>query len=101
MGKSRCEVGIEKLDHAASEVSVMQEELMTLQPQLAVAANQVQEMVTKVEKESADVAEVSVLHILYLLWCVMKLLYTGSFFLSTKISIMKIRLIWLSIMTKD
>ena len=67
MGKSRYEVGIEKLDHAASEVSVMQEDLVALQPQLVVAANQVQEMVIKVEKESADVAEVSVLHVLYLL----------------------------------
>jgi len=67
MGKSRYEVGIEKLDHAGSEVSVMQEDLVALQPQLAVATNQVQEMETKVEKESADVAEVSILHILYLL----------------------------------
>lgn len=66
MGKSRYEVGIEKLDHAGSEVSVMQEDLVALQPQLAVATNQVQEMETKVEKESADVAEVSILHILYL-----------------------------------
>jgi len=67
MGKFRYEVGIEKLDHATSEVSVMQEDLVALQPQLVVAANKVQKMVTKVEKESADVAEVSVLHILYLL----------------------------------
>lgn len=67
MRKSRYEVGIQKLDHAASEVSVMQEDLVALQPQLVMATNQVQEMVTKVEKESADVAEVSVLHILYLL----------------------------------
>ncbi|PNF33907.1 hypothetical protein B7P43_G06493 [Cryptotermes secundus] len=57
MGKSRYEVGIEKLDSAAGEVSVMQEELVALQPQLVVAANQVQEMVAKVEKESLDVAE--------------------------------------------
>ena len=57
-GKSRYEVGIEKLDNAAGEVSIMQEELIALQPQLQVAAEQVQEMVAKVEKESADVAEV-------------------------------------------
>jgi hypothetical protein len=60
MGKSRYEVGIEKLNSAAGEVSVMQEELVALQPQLVVAANQVQEMVAKVEKESVDVAEESV-----------------------------------------
>ncbi|PSN56752.1 Dynein heavy chain 7 [Blattella germanica] len=58
IGKSRYEVGIEKLDSAAGEVSVMQEELVALQPQLLVLAEQVQEMVAKVEKESADVAEV-------------------------------------------
>jgi len=67
MGKSRYEVGIEKLDRATSEVSVMQKDLVALQPQLLMAANQVQEMVIKVEKESANVAEVSILHILYLL----------------------------------
>jgi uncharacterized protein YigA (DUF484 family) len=60
MGKSRYEVGIEKLDSAAGEVSVMQEELVALQPQLVVAANQVQEMVAKVEKESVDVAEANI-----------------------------------------
>ncbi|KAJ9589380.1 hypothetical protein L9F63_017432, partial [Diploptera punctata] len=57
-GKSRYEVGIEKLDSAASEVSVMQDELKALQPQLEVAAKQVQEMVATVERESRDVAEV-------------------------------------------
>ncbi|XP_069698472.1 dynein axonemal heavy chain 7 [Periplaneta americana] len=57
-GKSRYEVGIEKLDSAAGQVSVMQEELVALQPQLVEAADQVQDMVAKVEKESADVAEV-------------------------------------------
>jgi dynein heavy chain len=57
--KSRYEVGLQKLDSAAGEVSVMQEELVALQPQLVVAADQVQELVAKVEKESADVADVS------------------------------------------
>jgi dynein heavy chain len=60
MGKSQYEVGIEKLDSAAGEVSVMQEELAALQPQLVVAANQVQEMVAKVDKESVDVAEANI-----------------------------------------
>lgn len=67
MGKSRYEVGIEKLDCAANEVSVMQKELVALQPQQVVAADQVQDMVTKVEKQSVDMAEVSVLHIPYFL----------------------------------
>jgi dynein heavy chain len=60
MGKSRYEAGIEKLDNAAGEVSVMQEELVALQPQLVVAANQVEEMVAKVEKESSDVAKANI-----------------------------------------
>nr|CAD7400376.1 unnamed protein product [Timema cristinae] len=58
MGKARYETGIEKLDYAAKSVGVMQENLIALQPKLVVAAGQVQEMMAKVEKESADVAKV-------------------------------------------
>jgi dynein heavy chain len=56
--KRRYEVGLEKLDHAASQVSVMQEELTKLQPQLIEASKQVEEIVKKVEKESLEAAEV-------------------------------------------
>jgi dynein heavy chain len=68
MAKSRYEVGIEKLDNTADQVAKMQEELVALQPQLLVASNEVQEMVAKVEKESADVAEVSTLLTPNILW---------------------------------
>ncbi|CAG2063613.1 unnamed protein product, partial [Timema podura] len=59
MGKARYETGIEKLDYAARSVGVMQDNLIALQPKLVVAAGQVQEMMAKVEKESADVAKVN------------------------------------------
>ncbi|XP_049773091.1 dynein axonemal heavy chain 7 [Schistocerca cancellata] len=57
-GKHRYEAGIEKLDHAAEQVSVMQEELTALKPKLVAAAEQVEAMMQTVQKESADVAEV-------------------------------------------
>ncbi|XP_046403326.1 dynein axonemal heavy chain 7 [Ischnura elegans] len=56
--KRRYEVGIEKLESAASQVAEMEKELKELQPQLIVASNQVEEMMTKVESESKQVAEV-------------------------------------------
>lgn len=56
--KQRYEVGLEKLDHAAGQVSVMQDELTKLQPQLIEANKQVEEILKKVQKESAEVAEV-------------------------------------------
>jgi hypothetical protein len=59
MAKSHYEVGIEKLDRAAGEVSVMEEEQVAMQPKLVVAANEVQELVAQVQTDSADVAEVS------------------------------------------
>ena len=40
-GKRRYEVGLEKLQSAASQVSVMQEELTALQPQLVQASKEV------------------------------------------------------------
>lgn len=56
MGKKRYEVGIEKLNHAGSQVSIMQASLEALQPQLVVAASKVQETLKKVEAESAEAA---------------------------------------------
>lgn len=56
--KKRYEVGIEKLDHAGSQISIMQESLEALQPQLVEAAAKVQDTVKKVEAESAEAAEV-------------------------------------------
>ncbi|CAG5124201.1 unnamed protein product, partial [Candidula unifasciata] len=56
--KRRYEVGLEKLDSAASQVSVMQKELTDLQPQLVIASNEVSEIMAVIEKESAEVAKV-------------------------------------------
>lgn len=56
-GKSRYEVGVEKLLSAEAEVSVMQNALQALQPELVVAAGKVQTTMKKVMAESADAAE--------------------------------------------
>lgn len=58
MGKRRYEVGLEKLNHAESQVSIMQASLEALQPALIVAAANVQATLSKVESESAEAAEV-------------------------------------------
>lgn len=56
--KKRYEVGLEKLDSAEAEVTVMQASLEALQPQLVVAAAKVAETLKKVEAESEEAAEV-------------------------------------------
>ena len=56
--KGRYEVGLQKLESAASQVLVMQRELTELQPQLVEASKQVDEIVAVIEKESAEVAKV-------------------------------------------
>lgn len=56
--KRRYEVGLEKLDFAAGQVSIMQNDLQALQPKLIEAASSVQKVLQQVEKESEDVAQV-------------------------------------------
>ncbi|XP_074514231.1 dynein axonemal heavy chain 7 isoform X2 [Sebastes fasciatus] len=56
--KHRYEVGLEKLESAADQVSTMQVELEALQPQLLVASKKVDEMMVVIEHESVEVAEV-------------------------------------------
>ncbi|XP_013383060.1 dynein heavy chain 7, axonemal-like [Lingula anatina] len=56
--KRRYEVGLEKLQSAASQVAVMQQELTDLQPQLVVASKEVEQIMIKVESESVEVAKV-------------------------------------------
>ena len=55
--KQRYEVGLEKLESAASQVASMQVELEALQPELRVASKQVDEMMLVIQHESVDVAE--------------------------------------------
>ncbi|XP_060113048.1 dynein axonemal heavy chain 7 [Heteronotia binoei] len=55
--KKRYEVGLEKLESAASQVATMQSELEALQPQLRLASKQVDEMMVVIEKESLEVAK--------------------------------------------
>ncbi|XP_030642423.1 dynein heavy chain 7, axonemal [Chanos chanos] len=55
--KRRYEVGLEKLESAASQVATMQVELEELQPQLRVASKEVDEMMVVIERESVEVAK--------------------------------------------
>jgi len=56
--KSRYEIGLEKLESAASQVGEMQVNLRNLQPQLIVASKEVDDIMVVVEKESIEVAKV-------------------------------------------
>ncbi|XP_024589402.1 dynein heavy chain 7, axonemal [Neophocaena asiaeorientalis asiaeorientalis] len=55
--KKRYEVGLDKLDSAASQVATMQFELEALHPQLKVASKEVDEMMMIIERESVEVAK--------------------------------------------
>lgn len=55
--KSRYEVGLQKLESAATQVSTMQVELEALQPQLRVASKEVEEMMVVIERESVEVSK--------------------------------------------
>ncbi|XP_065834129.1 dynein axonemal heavy chain 7-like [Oscarella lobularis] len=55
--KRRYEVGLEKLEAAASSVSSMQAELEALQPQLKKASVEVEELMAVIEKDSIEVAK--------------------------------------------
>ncbi|XP_044097135.1 dynein axonemal heavy chain 7 [Neovison vison] len=55
--KKRYEVGLDKLDSAASQVAAMQTELEALHPQLKVASKEVDEMMAIIERESVEVAK--------------------------------------------
>jgi len=57
--KRRYEVGLEKLESASSQVSVMQRELTSLQPQLVDASKQVDDIMAVIEKDSAEVTKVA------------------------------------------
>ncbi|KAG7492071.1 hypothetical protein MATL_G00010690 [Megalops atlanticus] len=53
--RNRYLVGLQKLDFAASQVSVMQQELTALQPELIKTSAETDEMMVKIEKETVEV----------------------------------------------
>ncbi|XP_071822297.1 dynein axonemal heavy chain 7-like isoform X1 [Apostichopus japonicus] len=55
--KRRYEVGLEKLESAASQVSSMQKELEELQPKLVEASKEVDDIMVIIEKDSVEVAK--------------------------------------------
>ena len=58
LSKTRYEGGLSRLDGTQRDVEVMQDTLKRLQPMLVTATQDVQKILSRVEKESADVAEV-------------------------------------------
>ena len=58
LSKTRYEGGLSRLDGTQRDVEVMQNTLKRLQPMLVTATQDVQKILSRVEKESADVAEV-------------------------------------------
>ena len=58
MAKARYEGGLDRLDSTQQQVAEMQEILKQLQPKLVLAAQEVQRIMTRVEKESVEVAEI-------------------------------------------
>ncbi|KAM8960487.1 dynein axonemal heavy chain 3 [Pelodytes ibericus] len=53
--RNRYLVGLEKLDFASSQVSVMQKELTALQPELIKTSAETEKMMIKIERETVDV----------------------------------------------
>ncbi|XP_060776842.1 dynein axonemal heavy chain 3 [Neoarius graeffei] len=53
--RNRYLIGLEKLEFAASQVAVMQQELTALQPQLMQTSRETDEMMVKIEKETVEV----------------------------------------------
>lgn len=51
----RYETGLEKLDFAASQVGLMQDELTALQPQLLVASSVTEKLMVKIEQDTVIV----------------------------------------------
>ena len=55
MLKQRYETGLEKLDFAASQVSVMQQELKDLQPELVKTSAETEKLLAKIEQDTVEV----------------------------------------------
>lgn len=55
MLKQRYETGLEKLDFAASQVSVMQQELKDLQPELVKTSAETEKLLAKIAQDTVEV----------------------------------------------
>jgi dynein heavy chain len=53
--KNRYVTGLEKLEFAASQVSVMQEELTALQPELIQTSAETEKLMVKIEQDTVEV----------------------------------------------
>lgn len=52
--KQRYITGLEKLEFAASQVSVMQQELQDLQPELIKTSEETEKLMVKIEKDTVE-----------------------------------------------
>ncbi|KAG8190244.1 hypothetical protein JTE90_001328 [Oedothorax gibbosus] len=55
MQKNRYVVGLEKLDFAASQIAIMQDQITALQPQLITKAQEIEQLMVVIESETVDV----------------------------------------------
>lgn len=55
MMKNRYLIGLEKLEFAASQVSVMQQELTDLQPELIKTSAETEKLMIKIEQDTVEV----------------------------------------------
>ena len=70
--KNRYLVGLDKLNFAASQVSVMQQELTDLQPELIKTSEETEKLMVKIEQDTVEVEakkEVRWIFKVLLVWC--------------------------------
>ena len=73
--KQRYITGLEKLEFAASQVSVMQQELQGLQPELIKTSEETEKLMVKIEKDTVEAeAKKEVLHAVVMYACLTLLL---------------------------
>lgn len=68
MQRDRYEAGLDKLDFAASQVGLMQEELHRLQPKLIVASAKTEKLMIKIEQDTVIVEKKKEVLLLWVNW---------------------------------
>lgn len=68
--RNRYEIGLEKLDFAAGQVSVMQDQLTALKPKLLKTSKETEDLMVKIEQDTVKVEAKKEVHLklLYILF---------------------------------
>ena len=66
--KQRYVTGLEKLDFASSQVSVMQQELSDLQPELIKTSAETEKLMVKIEQDTVEVEAKKEVRLISLAW---------------------------------